>query len=309
MSEERTCDSCDKPDCSARNAKPEESLEEFLERQQLEQRMCAIKHKLLVLSGKGGVGKSTVAVNLAVALSLAGRRVGLLDVDIHGPSIPKMLGLEQGRIATEDGAMLPVELGSLKVMSIGFLLSDAEQAVIWRGPMKMGVIKQFLKDVAWGQLDYLIVDCPPGTGDEPLSVAQLIGAADGAVIVATPQEVALADVRRSVTFCRRLGVAVLGVIENMSGFTCPKCGETVDLFKKGGAGRMAADAGVPLLGSVPITQAVVESGDDGRPCVYHHSRDAASQAFAQIAERLRERIEDAEPAAAAGAPQADEARP
>jgi Mrp family chromosome partitioning ATPase len=288
---EKKCGTCNKSDCSAREPRADESLEDFLERQALAERMCRIRRKIVVLSGKGGVGKSTVAVNLAVALSLSGRRVGLLDVDIHGPSIPKMLRLEEARIATEDGAMLPVEMGLLKVMSIGFLLSGPDEAVIWRGPMKMGVIKQFLKDVAWGDLDYLIVDCPPGTGDEPLSVIQLLESASGAVIVTTPQEVALLAVRKSVTFCRELKLAVLGVVENMSGFMCPKCGEVADIFKKGGGEQMARDMGVPFLGRVPITQAVVESGDAGRPCVYHHAGDLAARAFQSIAETLRESME------------------
>jgi len=282
---------CNEPDCSAREQRDNESLEDFLDRQALAERMCLIKRKIVVLSGKGGVGKSTVAVNLAVALSLSGHKVGLLDVDIHGPSIPKMLHLDKARIRTENETMLPVEIGALKVMSIGFLLTGSDQAVIWRGPMKMGVIKQFLKDVVWGELDYLIVDCPPGTGDEPLSVIQLIENADGAVVVTTPQEVALLDVRKSVTFCRELKLPVLGGVENMSGFICPKCGEVSDIFKKGGGEAMAAEMGIPFLGRVPITQAVVDSGDAGRPCVYHRADDPAAKAFQQIAQTLREKLE------------------
>lgn len=288
---ETKCGTCGKSDCSAREPRADESLYDLLDRQALAERMCQIKRKIVVLSGKGGVGKSTVAVNLAVALSLAGRKVGLLDVDIHGPSVPKMLHLDKARLRTENDCMIPVEVGSLKVMSIGFLLSDSDQAVIWRGPMKMGVIKQFLKDVAWGELDYLIVDCPPGTGDEPLSVIQLMENASGAVIVTTPQEVALLDVRRSVTFCRELNLPVLGVVENMSGFICPKCGEVADIFKKGGGEEMARDMGVPFLGRVPITQAVVDSGDSGRPCVYHHANDLAAKAFQRVADRIEEESE------------------
>ena len=283
---ETKCGTCGKSDCSAREPRADESLDDFLERQALAERMCRIKRKIVVLSGKGGVGKSTVAVNLAIALSLSGRKVGLLDVDIHGPSVPKMLGLDRTRVQTQGETMRPVELGSLKVMSIGFLLSKADQAIIWRGPMKMGIIKQFLKDVAWGDLDYLIVDCPPGTGDEPLSVIQLMENADGAIIVTTPQEVALLDVRKSVTFCRELKLPVLGVVENMSGFICPKCGEIVDIFKKGGGEAMASDMGVPFLGRVPITRAVVDSGDAGRPCVYHYADDLAAKAFQRIADKL-----------------------
>lgn len=286
MANEKTCDACDKPECSARDQRPDESFDEFLERQELDQRMCRIKRKILVMSGKGGVGKSTVAVNLAVALSMAGRRVGLLDVDIHGPSIPKMLHLENARPASSNGSMLPVPVGALSVMSIGFLLSNPDQPVIWRGPLKMGVIKQFLKDVVWGELDYLIVDCPPGTGDEPLSVVQLIENADGAVIVTTPQEVALVDVRKSIGFCRQLKLPVLGIIENMSGFVCPKCGEVVDLFKSGGGERLATEVGVPFLGWVPIETSVVSSTDEGKPCVYHHPDTPSARAFAAAAKTL-----------------------
>ena len=293
MSEEQTCSTCTSNGCSARERKAEESAEEFAERQQLESRLCRIKHKVFVLSGKGGVGKSTLAVNMVVALSLAGKRVGILDIDIHGPSVPHMLGLQDNRMEARDEAMIPIEAGSLKVVSIGFLLSSPDQAVIWRGPMKMGVIKQFLKDVAWGELDYLVIDCPPGTGDEPLSIAQLIPNADGAVIVTTPQEVALADVRKCVDFCERIEVPVLGVIENMSGFACPKCGEVVNIFKQGGGEKMAADAGVPFLGAVPIDPTVVECGDKGCPFV-QDSETPSAQAFAHVAEILGDQLERAE---------------
>lgn len=296
MSDQGTCHTCDRADCSARTRKPGESAEEFAARCLLESRLCRIAHKVLVLSGKGGVGKSTMAVNLAVALSLAGRRVGLLDVDIHGPSIPRMLHLENVRIETEDNAMIPVTVGSLKVMSIGFMLSASTQPVIWRGPMKMVVIKQFLKDVAWDDLDCLVIDCPPGTGDEPLSVAQLIGKADGAVIVTTPQEVALDDVRKCVGFCRKMELPVLGVIENMSGFVCPKCGETTGIFRPGGGEKLAAEMGVPFLGRVPLDPAVTESGDAGRPCV-RGADGSSARALAQMTETLWTTITDASPKA------------
>jgi len=188
--------------CGASRTSAADTLDEFLEQQTLQERLQRIRHKILVLSGKGGVGKSTVAANLAVSLALAGKQVGLLDVDIHGPSIPKLLKLEDAGVQMKDGAIHPVEKAGLKVMSIGFLLRERDDAVIWRGPMKMGVIKQFLKDVEWGDLDYLVIDSPPGTGDEPLSVAQLAAPVDGTVIVTTPQDVATADVRKSITFCR-----------------------------------------------------------------------------------------------------------
>lgn len=204
-----------------------------------------IHHKILVMSGKGGVGKSTVAANLAISLALQGRRVGLMDVDIHGPSIPKMLHLEDVEVgANEQGWIQPVELAGVKMMSIGLLLRDRDAAVIWRGPLKMSAIKQFLEEVEWGELDYLIIDAPPGTGDEPLSVCQLAAPLTGAVVVTTPQDVATADVRRSITFCRQLDLPVLGVVENMSGFVCPHCNTVTEIFKSGGGERMAESMGV-----------------------------------------------------------------
>jgi len=276
------CDTCDKGECSAKTARPGEGPDELEERQALKRRLCRIDHKIMVLSGKGGVGKSTVAVNLAVSLMLAGKRVGLLDADIHGPSVPKMLGIEDAPVQVGDGTIVPVEVGGLKVMSIGLLLRDRDDAVIWRGPMKMNVIRQFLKDVEWGDLDYLVIDSPPGTGDEPLSVCQLIDDADGAVVVTTPQDVATADVRRSINFCRALKLPVLGVIENMSGFACPKCGRVTDIFKTGGGERMAGEMGVPFLGRIPIDPAIGEACDDGRPYVHHYARTETAKAFGRI---------------------------
>ena len=272
-----------RPSPCAANPKAEaDTLDGFLEDQAMAQRLGRIRHKILVMSGKGGVGKSTVATNLAISLALAGKKVGLLDVDIHGPSIPKMLHLDAADIQMKDGAIQPVEIAGLKVMSIGFLLQDRDAAVIWRGPMKMSVIKQFLKDVNWGDLDYLVIDSPPGTGDEPLSVCQLAAPVDGAVLVTTPQDVATADVRKSINFCRQLNLPVLGVVENMSGFLCPKCGEVTDIFKAGGGEKMAADMKVPFLGRIPIDPAVGEACDAGKPFVYHHSRTETAKAFERI---------------------------
>jgi Mrp family chromosome partitioning ATPase/predicted Fe-Mo cluster-binding NifX family protein len=249
--------------------------------------MQDIGRKLLVLSGKGGVGKSTVAVNLAVALASAGRTVGLLDVDVHGPSIPKLMGLEGREISSNGREMLPVEVSAaLKVMSIGLLLAGDAEPVIWRGPRKYGVIKQFLKDVAWGRLDYLVVDSPPGTGDEPLSVAQLVGADASALVVTTPQDLAIADVRRCVSFCRALSLPVLGVVENMSGLVCPTCGERIDLFKAGGGQTLAAEMAVPFLGGIPIDPSVVAAGDDGRPLAGADLDSPAAQAFGDIVAKV-----------------------
>jgi Mrp family chromosome partitioning ATPase len=250
-----------------------------------------IGHKVVVLSGKGGVGKSTVAVNLAVSLStMGGYRVGLLDIDIHGPSVPKMLGLEGTKMWSSDrGKLIPVEFGGLKVMSIGFLLSGEAEAVIWRGPAKASAIKQFIGEVEWGDLDYLIVDCPPGTGDEPLTVIQTLEKIDGAVVVTTPQDMALTDVRKSISFCGQLNLPVLGVIENMSGLVCPHCGETIDVFKSGGGESMALEMGVAFLGRVPMDPRIVQAGDDGAPYSYHQSDTEAGKSFSDIVTVIMEK--------------------
>jgi ATP-binding protein involved in chromosome partitioning len=278
----RTCDTCKDKDCSAAERKKDESEEEFKDRRKLQSRLCGIRHKVIVLSGKGGVGKSTVAVNLAVALMLSGKRVGLLDVDIHGPSIPTMLGLERATVQGSEEEFFPVDAGGLKVMSLGFLLGNPDDAVIWRGPRKMGAIKQFLRDVAWGELDYLIIDSPPGTGDEPLSVCQLIGTLDGAVIVTTPQKVAAVDVRKSITFCRQLQVPVLGVVENMSGFVCPRCGEVTQILRSGGGKRISEGMGVPFLGSIPMDPKIAESGDSGRAFIQHYAASPTAEIMRSI---------------------------
>lgn len=257
------------------------------EEAQLAGRMHDIRHKILVLSGKGGVGKSTVAVNLAFALHGAGEKVGLLDVDIHGPSVPKMLGLEHVSARSSGRGIVPVEpLPGFKVMSIGFLLANPSDAVVWRGPLKHHTIRQFLKDVEWGELDYLIIDSPPGTGDEPLSVAQSIPDADGAVLVTTPQQVAITDVRKCVTFCRNVNLPVLGVLENMSGLTCPHCGARVELFSTGGGRQMAEEMEVAFLGAVPLDPRIVASGDSGSPFLSSCADSEAAQAFAAVVRHL-----------------------
>lgn len=268
--------------CGSGKRQSQEPVDPWLQEQQLQERLQRIRHKILVMSGKGGVGKSTVAANLAISLSLSGKRVGLLDVDIHGPSIPKMLHLDTANVHMQDGAIQPVQHAGLKVMSVGFLLKDRDDAVIWRGPMKASVIKQLLTDVDWGDLDYLIIDSPPGTGDEPLSVVQLAEPVDGAVVVTTPQDVATADVRKSIKFCKQLHLPVLGVVENMSGFVCPKCGEVTDIFKTGGGELMAAEMKVPFLGRIPIDPAVGQACDAGTPFVYHHSRTETAKAFERV---------------------------
>lgn len=256
-------------------------LRDYKENRQLKERMDKIRHKIMVLSGKGGVGKSTVAVNLALALALEGRQVGLLDLDFHGPSIPKLLHLEGQPLKMVDKQIMPVSFAhGIKVMSMGFLLPHEDAAVIWRGPIKMGAIKQLLAEVCWGELDYLIIDFPPGTGDEALSAAQLLPENDGAIIVTTPQDLSLTDVRKSIDFCRQVKLPVLGVIENMSGLVCPHCRNVIDVFKRGGGEAMAKDLNVPFLGRIPLEPMIVHASDQGMPFVYHYGSTEAAKAFA-----------------------------
>ncbi len=251
---------CQGKSCSTCEKKHTESEDELL-RCKLER----ITHKIIVMSGKGGVGKSSIAVYLAYALALKGYQVGIMDIDLHGPSIPRMLGLKGSLGVTTEQQIIPhLYRPNLKVVSIESLLEDRNAAVIWRGPIKHGVIKQFIVDIEWGDMDFLIVDCPPGTGDEPLSIAHLIPEAH-AVVVTTPQEVALADVRKSINFCLKVKLNILGVIENMSGLYCPHCQAFIPLFKTGGGEKMALEMGIPFLGSLPFDPAVVEGGDRGEP--------------------------------------------
>jgi ATP-binding protein involved in chromosome partitioning len=248
-----------------------------------------VKHTFLVLSGKGGVGKSSVAVNLAVWLSKQGKHVGLLDIDIHGPSIPKLLNLERMKVqAVGDKIMPAVYSDTLKIMSVGFLLRNDTDALIWRGPMKHNIIRQFVTDVIWGDLDYLVTDCPPGTGDEPLSIAQLLGKIDGAIIVTTPQQVAVVDVKKCITFCKQLNLPVLGVIENMSGFVCPHCNQQIEIFAGNGGQEMARDFGVPFLGKIPMDPALAHACDLGAPFVDTSRPNPAAEAMRSAFEPLLE---------------------
>jgi ATP-binding protein involved in chromosome partitioning len=245
--------------------------QQFEQEQRLKLKLSKIKHKIAVISGKGGVGKSTVTANLAMAFAMKGHegKVGVLDADIHGPCIPKMLGLKgQALMGGPGGIWFPVigQLG-LKVVSMDFLLPNDEAPVIWRGPLKMKIIHQFLADIAWGELDFLFIDLPPGTGDEPLSVVQLIPEIDGVIIVTMPSEVSQAVVKKAITFSKQLGVPVIGIIENMSGFICPECGAKLDIFKTGGGKKVAEDMSVPYLGKIPIDPAVCVSSDSGTPFV------------------------------------------
>jgi ATP-binding protein involved in chromosome partitioning len=251
-----------------------------------------VKHVILVLSGKGGVGKSTVSVNLAFALANTGKQVGLLDLDFHGPNIPKMLGIEDQRPAVLANAIEPVHVtGKLSVISMAFLLPDTSTPVVWRGPMKMMAIQQFLAEVNWGALDYLVVDLPPGTGDEALTIAQLAPNVRGAVIVTTPQDVAVMDAMRAAKFIEKLDLPVIGVIENMSGMICPHCGEVIDLFSSGGGKKAAEELGVPFLGAIPLDPAMVKAGDEGRPYILSHSSSPTWKAVDSVMEHLVARID------------------
>jgi Mrp family chromosome partitioning ATPase len=251
------------------------------------QSLARIKNKIMVMSGKGGVGKSSVSVNLAIALAEKGFRVGLMDVDIHGPDIPRMLGLS-GMMAGNAGLkqLDPMHFSDkLCAVSIESLMPNKDDAVIWRGPVKHSVIRQFIGEVAWGDLDYLIIDAPPGTGDEPLTVAQLIKDAR-VVIVTTPQEIALADVRKSISFCKTMQMDILGLVENMSGYTCPHCGKAVDLFGTGGGERTAIQHGLKLLGRIPFDPVLVQCGDAGISYQQHFAESAVSRAFGEIAGKI-----------------------
>ena len=245
-----------------------------------------IKEKILVMSGKGGVGKSTFAANLAFSLALRNKEVGLLDIDMHGPSIPRILGLLDKKVYGEEGSIVPTKYRkNLKVMSVGFF-TEADDAIIWRGPMKHNVIKQFINDVVWDELDYMVIDSPPGTGDEPLSIAQLLGKKTKVIIVTTPQDLALADVRKSINFCKQMSLEVLGVVENMSGFVCPHCGTLTEIFKSGGGKRMAEEMNVPFLGKIPIDPKVVEYSDSGRPYIEAVRDSETAKALNEIISNL-----------------------
>ena len=256
--------------------------------QAIQESLGLIKNKLLVMSGKGGVGKTSVAANLAVALSKEGAKVGLMDVDLHGPDIPRMLGLKGLLDISADNRMVPKPYSeNLKVVSIESLSQDADDAVIWRGPLKMHVIRQFISDVHWGRLDYLIIDSPPGTGDEPLSVAQTIPGAK-AIIVTTPQEISLADIRKSINFCRTVRMPTFGLIENMSGFVCPHCAKPIDLFGTGGGFKTALAMNVPFLGRIPFDPKMVECADAGQSYLERYPDSEVTQAYNQVVATIME---------------------
>ena len=253
--------------------------------QKMQNTLGRIKNKLLVMSGKGGVGKSSVATNLAVTLAERGYKVGLMDVDLHGPSIAQMMGLQGLLDVSENQLLVPASGGkNLGVVSMQSLMQDADQAVIWRGPAKAGMIQQFITSVEWGDLDFLIIDAPPGTGDEPLTVVQSVPEAK-AVVVTTPQEVALADVRKSINFCKTVNLEVAGLVENMGPFECPHCNQTISLFKTGGGKKTAEATGIPFLGTLPYDAYVVEACDAGEP-VARKAENGFSKALATVVDSL-----------------------
>ncbi|KAN0026999.1 hypothetical protein ACTFIU_009678 [Dictyostelium citrinum] len=263
---------------------------------EIEERMKTVKNKILVLSGKGGVGKSTFSSQLSFALSMDEKvEVGLLDIDICGPSIPKIMGLEGENIHISGQGWDPVYVqDNLAVMSVGFLLDKEEDAVIWRGPKKNGIIKQFLKDVYWNDLDYLVIDTPPGTSDEHLSIVQYLKTSNlsGAVIVTSPQDVALIDVRKEINFCKKVGVPIIGVVENMSGFVCPKCNKESQIFipTTGGAEKMSQDMNVPFLGRIPIDPLIARSCDEGKSYLITHPNSEATKQYNLIFNKIKETV-------------------
>ena len=252
-----------------------------------------IKKKILVMSGKGGVGKSTVATNLALGLANRGYKVGLMDVDLHGPDICRMLDLSGKLQISEEqkGGLIPpmVYNDKLKVISLEYMMENRDEAIIWRGPLKVQAIRQFVSDMDWGDLDYLIIDAPPGTGDEPLAVAQNIKDVN-ALVVTTPQDVALADVRKSINFCKHVKINIVGIVENMSGLVCPHCQKTIDLFKTGGGKRTALEFSLPFLGKIPLDPLVVMGGDTGKPYLSSDAESPATNAFREVVANIEKSL-------------------
>ncbi len=272
------------PSCPSSGHNPARDIEDLL----IQESLAKIKNKILVMSGKGGVGKSTIATNIALTLAQKGRKVGLLDIDLHGPDIALLLGMRDRSPSDRQSTVEPVFFSeNLKFMSIECLMEDKDQAVIWRGPLKFKAIRTFLGEVRWGELDYLIIDAPPGTGDEPLTIAQTIKDIR-ALIVTTPQEVSLSDVRKSIRFCRKTDMAILGLVENMSGLICPHCGKEIPLFKTGGGERLAREMSLPFLGRIPLEPRIVVASDDGKPFMNQaaEGQRAAANAFEKIAEMI-----------------------
>lgn len=279
------------------NENSADTRRQTLEEQQklLRTRMNKVKHKIAVISGKGGVGKTLVTVNLAMAFAVNGKagRIGVLDADIHGPCVPKMLGLKGQKLQGGPVGIFPAvgPLG-IRVVSMDFLLPEQETPVIWRGPLKYQAIRQFLSDMVWGELDYLFIDLPPGTGDESLSVLQLLPEMDGVIIVTIPSEVSQDVVKKAISFARQLKTPVIGIIENMSGFICPECGAKINIFKVGGGQKIAEDMSVPFLGRIPIDPEICEDSDKGNPFIVEHRDSPAAEAFIQIVNNIENHLKE-----------------
>jgi ATP-binding protein involved in chromosome partitioning len=260
----------------------------------LQERMGDITHKILVMSGKGGVGKTTVTINLALAIAMKGYSVGIMDTDLHGPNIAKMLGVQGEKLySSSENTIEPFEVTSplaggapVKVVSLALSGNDDDEPIIWRGPIKISVIKQFLADVNWGNLDFLIIDSPPGTGDEPLTVVQSVPDLAGCIIVTTPQEVAILDSRKSINFAKKTDATVLGVVENMSGFKCPHCGDSIDIFGKGGGEKAAKEMQVPFLGNIPLEQELMQAEDNGRLFMKEFPDSDSARAIVDITDKV-----------------------
>ena len=304
---------------SEQTAQMEQAYAQMRRKMRMEQMDKSIKHKIMVLSGKGGVGKSTVSAGLALTLARRGMSVGIMDIDITGPNIPKMMGLEEAELHVEDGQIFPaIGPEGIKIISMAFLIEDPDKPVIWRGPIKLGAIQQFIGDVAWGSLDALIIDFPPGTSDEPLTVSQNLPGIDGVVIVTTPQEVALLDSRKSINFAKTVSLPVIGVVENMSGYSLSgtaapgsdltidgpsgmsievttdengKWATVLDLFKSGGGQKAAEDLEVPYLGSIPFDPGIVRGGDDGVHRIVAEPDGVTAESFVQVVDRVMEIVE------------------
>ena len=276
----------DTSDCSAAKQKEAHDQQDI----SIKKSLARIKNKFIVMSGKGGVGKTSISVNLSIALSKLGYKVGLMDVDLHGPDVPRMLGLKDMLGLSESRKLEPVKYSdNLAAVSIESLSPNKDDAIIWRGPIKHSAIKQFIGDVEWNDLDYLIIDSPPGTGDEPLSVAQTIPDAK-AIIVTTPQEVALADVRKSINFCKTVKMEIVGLIENMSGLTCPHCNKHIDIFGSGGGEKTSSAMGVKFLGRVPFDLNIVQCGDSGTSFQDKYTDSPVTKALGDIAAKLLEYV-------------------
>jgi len=268
----------------------QQTADQIKENEDIKKVMSKIKHTIMIMSNKGGVGKSTISVNIAQTLAAKGYNVGVLDVDIHGPSQGKLLGVENQKIkANSDNKMIPLQVSEkIKLVTIASLMDDQDAPLIWRGPLKIGILKQFIKDVDWGELDYLIIDSPPGTGDEPLTIAQLLSDMNGIIVVTTPQEMALLDSKKAINFIKQLNVPVLGLIENMSGFTCPHCSKNIDLFNSGGGQKAATEMGIDVIGVLPFNQALFHSAETGT--FIDDEKVVTTKIFMKIVANIEEKI-------------------